>query len=163
MRKVFTLLITITALSCNQNTKSTQPEKTAMETKSEVTENFDWLTGKWKRLDDKDGKKTFENWDKLSAGEYSGFGYTLLKNDTITQEKMSLVQKEGQWSLFVKMPEEKAPTEFKMIEFNSTRFICINDSIDFPKRIEYWVENEQLKAKISNEELVISFEFEKIK
>ena len=33
----------------------------------------------------------------------------------------------------------------------------------FPKKVKYWVEGEKIKATISNEEMEIPFEFEKIK
>jgi hypothetical protein len=49
-----------------------------------------------------------------------------------------------------------------MTEFGNDKFICVNDSIDFPKRIQYWLEKDKLKAKISNEKMDISFEFEKV-
>lgn len=163
MKKVFILSIAIIALSCNQNTKTMQPEETKPDSNTQKAGSFDWLNGNWKRLNDKDGKTTFENWEKVGATEYSGVGFTMLKNDTISQEKMSLIEKEGKWSLLVKTPDERETTEFKMTEFTHNKFICINDSIDFPKRIEYWADSGKLKAKISNEETNISFEFEKTK
>ena len=41
----------------------------------------------------------------------------------------------------------------------NNEFVCVNDSIDFPKKIKYWTDGEKIKAKISNEEMEIPFEF----
>jgi hypothetical protein len=41
------------------------------------SENFDWLLGKWQRTNEKQGKTTFENWEKISDSEYSGIGFTI--------------------------------------------------------------------------------------
>lgn len=76
---------------------------------------------------------------------------------------MKLLEANGKWSLFVKTPDEKAPIEFSMTTMGSREFVCVNDSLDFPNRIHYWLEGEKLKAKVSNEEMNIHFEFEKIR
>ncbi|WP_228438779.1 DUF6265 family protein [Chryseobacterium pennae] len=157
------LLLLLTALfivSCKQNTNrdhgitETTPEK-------ENTANFDWLTGKWKRSNEKAGKETFENWNKISPTEYSGIGFTLQKGDTISKENMKLVNTSGQWSLLVKTPKEKQFIKFKVTELKNNEFVCVNDSLDFPKRIQYSSEGKKLKAMISNEKMKIPFEFEK--
>ncbi|MDY3319767.1 hypothetical protein PG637_10200 [Riemerella anatipestifer] len=45
----------------------------------------------------------------------------------------------------------------------SDRFVCVNDSIDFPKRIECWKNGEKIKATILGDDLSIPFEFKRIK
>ncbi|WP_228412782.1 DUF6265 family protein [Chryseobacterium sp. G0162] len=150
-------------LSCNQNTKTNQSGKSETNSETEHIANFDWLTGKWKRSNEKAGKETFENWNKISPTEYAGIGFTIQKGDTISKENMKLLHSNGKWSLFVKTPKEKQPIEFKMTESKSNEFICINDSLDFPKRIQYGLEGQKLKAIISNNEMKIPFEFEKEK
>ncbi|WP_228463834.1 MULTISPECIES: DUF6265 family protein [Chryseobacterium] len=156
------LLTAILVLSCNQSTKTKQ---SGLETSSEIENivNFDWLTGKWKRSNEKAGKETFENWNKISPTEYSGLGFTIQKGDTISKEIMKLINSNGKWNLLVKTPNEKQPIEFKMTELKNNEFICINDSLDFPKRIQYQREGKKLKAMISNEKMKIPFEFEQVK
>ena len=161
MKKSLLLLMTILVLSCNENSTTNQTENSEVE--SETAENFDWLTGKWKRLNEEAGKETFENWDKISANEYSGIGFTMQKGDTVSQEKMNIIEIGGKWTLLVKMPDEKESTKFKIAELKKNEFVFVNDSIDFPKKVKYWVEGEKIKATISNEEMEIPFEFEKIK
>ncbi len=165
MKKTFILLTSILVLSCNQNTKTNQNEslETESNTKTEITENLDWLTGSWKRLNEEVGKETFENWEKISSSEYSGIGFTMQKGDTISQEKMDIIETNGKWTLFVKMPNDKEATKFEMTELKNNEFVCVNDSNDFPKKIKYWTDGEKIKAEISNEEMEIPFEFSRIK
>lgn len=172
MKKIFLLPIVVLALSCRQEVKREQntPPATPIqnEKENENEENLDWLVGNWKRLNNQDGKETFENWEKinskkLNTTEYAGIGFTLQKADTISQEHMSFVQIDGNWTLFVKTPDEKDPIKFKMTTLNNNALICTNDSIDFPKRIEYKLANDTLKAKVSNEEMEVVFEFKKLK
>ena len=167
MKRTFILLTSLLVLSCNQNTKTNENEnletKSNTKTKREMTENLDWLTGNWKRLNEEAGKETFENWEKISPSEYSGIGFTIQKGDTISQEKMDIIETNGKWTLFVKMPNDKEATKFEMTELKNNEFVCVNDSIDFPKKIKYWTDGEKIKAKISNEEMEIPFEFSRIK
>ena len=159
MKRTLAYLILIFVLSCNKN-----PQKTPIENlNTKSMENFDWLTGNWKRLNEEPGKETFEKWYKINENEYSGIGFTLKNNDTISQEKIQLLKSNGSWNLSVKTPDEKQPVKFKILSIKETpEFICGNDSIDFPKRIKYWFEANQLKAKISNDDMEIVFNFEKI-
>ncbi len=159
MRTTLISLLGILVISCNSNTKTNQPENVEKET----TENLDWLVGNWKRSNEEAGKETFENWSKISAGNYSGMGFTLQKGDTISQEKMDILETNGKWTLFVKLPNEKEPTLFAVTELKNRSFICVNDSNDFPKKIHYWSEGEKIKATISSAAMEIPFEFEKIK
>lgn len=158
MKSNLSLIVLVLVLSCNQNNKTKELQK------SETIENFDWLTGKWKRLNEEAGKETFENWNKINPNEYSGIGFTIKNGDTINQEKIKLIKSNEKWALLVKAPDEKQPIKFKMLEQKTpTEFTCVNDSIDFPKRVQYWSEGEKLKAKVSNNKIQIPFEFEKIK
>ena len=47
------------------------------------TESFDWLVGEWQRTNEKEGRETFEMWNKVTDYEYSGFGVTLQDGDTL--------------------------------------------------------------------------------
>ena len=160
-KSLFLLLTALFIVSCKQNTKRDPNEMTETSSEKETPVNFDWLTGKWKRSNEKAGKETFENWNKISPTEYSGIGFTLQKGDTISKETMKLVNTSGQWNLLVKTPQEKQFIKFKITELKNNEFICINDSLDFPKRIQYSSEGTKLKAMISNEKMKIPFEFEK--
>lgn len=165
MRKILILLIGISIYSCDQkketNTKST-PDKEQSKIVMQ-TENFDWLLGKWKRLNEEVGKETFENWKKISEVEYSGIGFTLQNSDTIKQEKIRLTKSDGNWNIEVKVPEETMSITFKGVSHSKNEFTCENNEIDFPNRIKYWKTGDRLNASVSNIEMEIPFEFEKLK
>ena len=163
MKRILILPFAVLALACNQKGQSQSDSKNITEPETEVHPDFDWLTGNWKRLNDEAGRQTFENWHKVNATTYSGISYTMFKGDTISQEQMSLIESDGKWSLLVKTPDEREPVTFEMTEHSKKRFVCKNDLIDFPKRIEYSMEGEKLKAKVSGEKTEIPFEFKKIK
>ncbi|MEL4308954.1 hypothetical protein JMA43_12700 [Joostella sp. CR20] len=134
-----------------------------METEvKETTENFDWLLGKWQRVNEKEGRQTFEKWTKISNSKYTGIGFTMQDGDTVKREKIHLVEIDKQWSLAVEVLEEPQLTIFKMTNYTSTTFTCTNDSIEFPNKIKYWKEGDRLKAMVSNAEIEISFEFKKL-
>lgn len=164
MNKILILLTSTLIFSCNKNTKTNQTESAATNSDTtEIAENMDWLVGEWKRTNDQPEKETFEIWAKINPNEYSGLGYTMQKEDTIFQEKMTLLKSEGKWHFVVKMPKEIESTEFQITELKDKEFTCENEANDFPKKIQYWMEGEKLNAKISNESMEIPFTFEKIK
>jgi len=161
MKKVLVFSIAILILSCQQNKKeSTIKETTGY---SEKIENFNWLLGNWERVNEKEGKRTFEKWHKISDIEYSGIGFTMQTKDTLKQEKIQLIHTHGKWNLTVKVPEEKEAIVFKMIHQSESEFTCENTEIDFPNTIKYWKNGDRINASVSNAEIEISFEFKKVK
>lgn len=129
---------------------------------NQSTKNFDWLLGKWQRINEEQGKTTFENWEKTNNSEYNGIGFTIQNNDTISQEKMKIVETNGEWNLLVKTLEEKEFIPFKISEIQEGKFECKNDTLDFPKLIKYWKNGEKLNALVSGDSLELLFEFKRI-
>ena len=163
MKKIFFLLCTTLIISCTNKTNENKETEAANKSEIKTSENFDWLLGNWKRLNDEAGNETFESWQKINETEYQGVGFTLKNGDTISQEKMQLVKQNNQWNVSVSIPSEPQATVFKVTQIDSHSFICENELNDFPKKIEYWFEGKNLKAKISNSDMEIAFDFEKIK
>ncbi|MGZ2368387.1 hypothetical protein ACXR6G_01200 [Ancylomarina sp. YFZ004] len=163
MKKILILLIGVLIISCNQRKKENQKTDVKPTTLIEKSENFDWLLGKWKRLNEEEGKETFENWEKIKETEYSGLGFTMQNGDTIKQEKIRLTQTSGKWNLTVKVPEESESTTFNGVSHNDNEFTCENNEIDFPNKIKYWKNGNKINATVSGGEMKISFEFEKLK
>ena len=160
MKKVLVFSIAILILSCQQNKKeSTIKETTGY---SEKIENFNWLLGNWERVNEKEGKRTFEKWRKISNTEYAGIGFTMQNEDTLKQEKIQLIHTHGKWNLTVKVPEEKEAIAFKMIRHSESEFTCKNTEIDFPNTIKYWKNGDRINASVSNAEMEIPFEFKKV-
>jgi len=161
MKRVLIFLLGILILACNQNKKEDLRTESKSDTLIENPENFDWLLGKWKRLNEDEGKDTFEYWEKTNKTEYSGIGFTMQNGDTIKRENIRLTKGAKFWNLVVKTPYEESII-FRGTSYTKTEFICENNEIEFPNRIKYWIDGNQLNATVSGGEMKISFEFEKL-
>ena len=136
---LFTILIVL--FSCNKKSIVNYPS---------------FLIGSWERINDENGSSTFENW----KSDFTGIGYTLKNKDTVFKELLSIVEKND--TLFLKVTGvNENPTLFKFTNQTYTSFTCRNNLNDFPKEINYWIENDTLKANISNEEFDLEFIFKK--
>jgi len=166
MKKIFILLIGFLVISCIQDKSK---KSNANENTSEVTNDFDWLLGKWKRSNEEVGKETFENWEKISETEYIGSSYTTQNTDTIYQEKFRLIKSNNNWNFKIQLKGELEPSTFKMTSFNNQEFICENKEQDFPNKeldspnkIKYWKNKDKIYATVSGKKIEIQFEYEKL-
>ena len=160
MRKILVLLIGVLIISCNQSKKESINTETVELTAE--SNNFDWLLGEWERLNEEEGKKTFEKWEKISDAEYIGIGFTMQNGDTILQEKIQLIYTSEEWNLTVKVAQEMESVMFKMTNHSENEFTCENKRIDFPNKIRYWKNGNNINASVSNAEMEIQFEFGKL-
>lgn len=102
-----------------------------------------FLIGNWIRLNDKEGSQTYETWNT----NYTGIGYTKQDQKTTFQEILSIVTIKDTLYLKVEGVNE-TPTLFKFTQQTDTSFVCENPQNEFPKKIQYYLENEQLKAQL---------------
>ena len=137
---IFVLLLIIIS-SCNSKREVQKPS---------------FIIGNWERLNEKDGKKTYETWNS----DFTGLGITLKNKDTIFKEKLSIVFINDTLTLKVEGVND-IPTLFKITQQTDTSFLAENPTHDFPTRIKYWLEDKQLKAHVSNSEFGIDFVFKK--
>ena len=162
MKSTWLLLITVLLLSCNQVKNKSQDAEVSPVIVTKAIENFNWLLGDWKRLNEEDGKETFENWEKVSATEYAGIGFTLQKGDTISKEHIQLLKVNQNWDLVVSLGSGSEPVTFKGFTHAETEFSCENIANDFPNIIKYWKNGDHLNAMISGGDIEVQFEFEKV-
>ncbi|MDW5289902.1 DUF6265 family protein [Formosa sp. PL04] len=163
MKNLMIICFALFLCSCNQGKKKQQTTEPSHTVSEQQSEDFDWLLGNWKRLDEELGKATFENWKKINDTEYSGIGFTKQNGDTISQELIQLIKVNEAWDLNVKTPEEDSWTIFEGIKHNTDSFTCENTEIEFPNTIKYWINGTTLHAMVSGGDMEISFEFEKTK
>ena len=159
----FAVLITLSFSSCSNSDEAqkNKVEKKVVEEKPSV--NFDWLLGDWVRINNKsENKRTYETWDKYNNDEYLGIGYTVHDSDTVAQEEMSLILKEGQWNFEVMANGEAETTKFKVTNIGTSQFTVENKELSFPNKIKYWKDGKNIKAIVSGDSLKLSFEFEKL-
>ena len=128
---------------------SCQKEKKEMEKPS-------FLIGNWIRVNDKEGAVTYEIWNS----NLKGLGYTLKEKDTTFKETLSIVTIKD--TLFLKVEGvNENPTLFKFTQQTNTSFVCENKKNEFPKKIKYYLENDQLKAIVAADDFKIEFIFER--
>ncbi|WP_422090489.1 hypothetical protein [Tenacibaculum ovolyticum] len=143
MKNGILLLFISILLSCNSKENLKKPT---------------WLIGKWKRTNEKPTKSTFDFWNN----DLTGIGFTLKNSDTIFKEKMSIITIKDTLHLKIEGVNE-APTLFKFTQHSDSSFVCENQKNEFPKKIHYFLDKQQLKCKISNNEFSVDFIFDNIK
>lgn len=107
--------------------------------------DLDWLVGNW--IDDAHGAVVRERW----AGPYGdmmlGVGVTLRPGGKSSFEFFRIAKTAIGVSYFAS-PNAAAPTEFKAIELTSTKVVFENKAHDFPQRVMYWREGNDLHARV---------------
>jgi hypothetical protein len=161
MRNTLIMMMAILLISCGKSNNQVATEEPIAAAEVAAV-NFDWVVGNWVRLNDEEGKETFENWAKMSDTEYVGIGFALQNGDTVSQEAMVITQTNGAWELGVSTPDEPEAVVFTNIQLLENEFVFENNEIDFPNKIRYWKEGDKMNATIANAEMEITFEFEKV-
>ena len=123
--------------------------------------DFKWLEGKWERHNVKPGTTAFEVWEKTKGG-YIGQGISLKGADTVFVEKLSLIEKEGELYYVADVEHNPEPTFFKITSITKSGFVSENPQHDFPKKIEYMLEENRMTVVISDGEQKMGFVFEKL-
>ena len=157
MKNIILILLALISVSCSQNNRK---DHSSTEDPS-AAYNFDWLIGSWLRTNDEEGNSTHEHWMKNSSTEYTGMGCTLQDGDTIFKENLRLINTGEEWNLEVTGVNEN-PTLFLLVNHTDNSFECQNKYNEFPKNIEYSMDDSILLAKISDGDTEISFSFEKL-
>ena len=123
---------------------------------------LEWLKGTWDRTDiSKPGKSAHERWEKISQYQLRGYGITMQGTDTAFVEKISLLIKDNAIYYVADVPENKEPVYFKVTALTENSFECENPNHDFPKKISYQVDGQNLKAQISGDGKSYDFLFRK--
>jgi len=122
------------------------------------TSQFKFLLGDWKRVNNQEGHSTFESWNVDETGNYKGFAYTLKDQDTIFREYLQIQWIDSAFYLVVEGVNEK-PTHFYINEKSEGYLSCINEKNDFPKKISYRLQREELIAIISDDNNQVIFTF----
>jgi len=126
------------------------------------TDNYDWLVGHWKRINEGSLKSTYEHWTKKDASHYQGHGYTMKEQDTLWQEQMEFKKIENVWHMEISTPGNNTNVVFKQSSASDTSFIVQNRLHDFPTSIHYYHADDRLEAVVSNSAKQILFSFKKI-
>lgn len=118
----------------------------------------DWLTGHWQRTNDKEGRETFENWEKIKETDFRGLGFTLSDGDTVFIEHLRIHKPDSLW-VFEVTGVNESPTIFTLTESDSTSFTATNPENEFPKIIHYEKSLDGLRAEIAGGDMEVGFDF----
>lgn len=133
----------------------------ALLSQSQSFKDFKWLKGTWERQDTKPGSTAFESWQKMTKTGFKGLGTTMKGLDTVWVEKLSIVEKEDVLYYVAEVDQNAAPTYFKITSYSKNGFVCENPEHDFPKKIDYKLEDDLLTVVISGDGEEVPFVFKR--
>lgn len=122
---------------------------------------LDWLAGKWCSSDQ--GRQIDEVWLPAAGGELLGMSRTVQGATVETFEYMRIVFKDKDATLHVQ-PNGAPPTLFSQAARGDGWIRFENPAHDFPNRIEYRRDGDQLQASIAGpgrngKQVMIPFEY----
>ena len=79
--------------------------------------------------------------------------------DTTFVEKLKIVIKSGDIYYVSDVPENPRPVDFKFTFIHDRSFVCENPAHDFPKKIAYYSDGNNLRAVISGDGKEIEYLF----
>lgn len=118
-----------------------------------------WLEGTWIRTNVKPGRAGSERWVKGNGRELIGWGVSMKGSDTTFVEKLKIVIKAGDIYYVSDVPENSRPIDFKIIAIDDESFVCENPAHDFPKKIAYYKNGNNVRAVISGDGREIEYLF----
>ena len=119
----------------------------ASQTAPKVSE-LSWMAGCWERSDDKSGMLISEMWMKPSGGAMMGVGRTIKSGKLVDFEFLRIVEDAGGLSYISRPSTNKEDTRFKMIRSSANEIVFENAAHDFPQRIMYKRNGENMTARI---------------
>ena len=107
--------------------------------------DLSWMSGDWRRC--RDGEIVEERWLGPRSGLMIGANLTTSKSGKASWELLRLVRSDNGWTFWAS-PMGQPPTPFKLVEDSAQRAVFANAGHDFPTRVVYWREGEDLLARI---------------
>ncbi len=128
---------------------------------SSQLKQLSWLEGKWSRTNVKPGRSGYEEWKKVSPTSWKGQGITLKGTDTSFVEQLALEVRQDTLYYVAVVAENNGPVYFRISGVNANGFTCENPGHDFPKKIVYLRNGNELRVTTSDEKKSIDFLFQK--
>ena len=118
---------------------------TAQSTKPTL-DGLAWMTGSWSG--DMKGIQMEEHWTAPKGNSMIGLHRDVGKGRTLVFEFLRIEQ-QGDRIVYLSMPNGRSPaTPFPLKELSATRVVFENPQHDFPQRIIYWKDGNDLRARI---------------
>ncbi len=115
------------------------------ETDKSLCESFAWLVGTWER-----GSSAKEVWICAGDDVLLGMGY-VETSQSVSIEYLRISEADGD-IFYYAQPGGKEPIAFRWIHGDGQAATFINPEHDFPQRIEYVRDDDQLQATISKDD-----------
>ncbi len=142
IRTVVTLCVTALASGC----ASAPRPGTGDGTLSEVA----WLTGSW--VGEGSESRSEEHWTEARAGLMLGVNRTIAGGRTVFFEYLR-IERRPEGLVYLASPLGRdPPTPFTLIEHGERRAVFENPEHDFPQRVIYWLEDDELHGRIEGVE-----------
>ncbi|HYH10614.1 MAG TPA: DUF6265 family protein [Thermoanaerobaculia bacterium] len=106
-----------------------------------------WLSGHWSATID--GVQMEEYWTTPAGGLLLGVHRDIRAKKTSFE--FMRIESRGEQLVFVAQPSGRPPTEFPSTAVSAHRIVFENPSHDFPKRIVYWRDGDQLCARVEGD------------
>lgn len=111
-------------------------------------ERLSWMAGHWSN--DQENLSMEEAWLAPRGGTMLGVNRAAGKDETYSTEYLSIFEEDGEiW--YQASPSGQATTRFRLTSANGQRAVFENPEHDFPQRIEYTRDGDQLRAVIRGE------------
>lgn len=144
----FTIIALLAA--CTAKPAAESAESTAQPA-YEAHKQASWLLGRWENNSDQGNLS--EIWEKKNDSLYIGASYFEINGDTVFNESVELIEKEGVLNYIVSIPNSgQAPVPFKLTKSSTTEMVFENPKHDFPQTITYTHKGDSVIAIISGKE-----------
>jgi hypothetical protein len=108
--------------------------------------DLSWMAGSWGGT--VNGVDQEEHWTAPKGNSMIGIHRDVAKGRTVEFEFLRIEQ-QGDRLVYLSMPNGKSPaTPFPVKEMSGTRVVFENPAHDFPQRIIYWKDGNDLRARI---------------
>jgi hypothetical protein len=107
-----------------------------------------WLAGNW--ISETDAEVVEEHWMAPRGGLMLGLGRTVKTSGRRNFEYMRIEEKNGALTFYAS-PSGQPATPFKATSVAEDKVVFENPMNDFPTKITYWKDGEQLRARIEGE------------
>jgi len=108
--------------------------------------DLSWMSGSWSGA--AGGVDMEEHWTAPKGSSMFGVHRDVAKGRTASFEFLRIEQ-QGDQIVYLSMPNGRSPaTPFPLKEISGTRVVFENPAHDFPQRIIYWKDGNDLRARI---------------
>ncbi|MES2589627.1 MAG: DUF6265 family protein [Bacteroidota bacterium] len=121
-----------------------------------------WMIGTWENKEN--GVTTTENWRNVDKKTLIGVSFSILKNDTISFESISIQEIDSKlyYIPLVKGQNDNKPVKFELQSSTEKQVVFVNLKHDFPQKITYNKITKdslyaEIQGKIQGKERTIGF------